>query len=223
MPRIARVVAEGLPHHITQRGNRKMKVFRDDNDREIYLRLLRKFSIEYSLEILAYCLMSNHVHLVAIPEEIQSLSRTIAQTHMRYSKYFNQKYSESGHLWHSRFFSCVLDESHTIAAARYIERNPARAGLVSQPRDYRWSSARGHLGEVKDPILSKTWPSGSLLLQWHDLISEDGDGRQTENIRSATRAGRPLGAISFIDELEHVLGRSLQHRKPGRPPKKCHQ
>jgi putative transposase len=219
MPRIARVVAPGLPHHVTQRGNRRMNVFLDDKDRREYLGFLEQYRDKHSLEILAYCLMSNHIHLVAVPKEDHSLARTLADTHMRYAQHFNWKYSESGHLWQGRFFSCVLDERHTLASARYVERNPVRAGLVGRAWEYRWSSARGHVGESRDSLLSDRWPGKRLIAQWRELLVEFEDVRQVEGIRASTRTGRPLGTPRFIDRLERTMGRMMRPKKAGRPPK----
>lgn len=217
MPRIARVVATGVPHHITQRGNRRMDVFLEDEDRKAYLGFLKQYREKHGLEILAYCLMSNHVHLVAIPKKDDSLARTLAGTHMRYAQYFNWKYSQSGHLWQGRFFSCVLDNRHTLAAARYLERNPVRAGLVGRPWDYKWSSARAHVGEAADAILSTRWPPSELLSQWKELLSEAEETNKLEEIRFSTRRGRPLGSPEFVDRLERLLGRRLAANKRGRP------
>lgn len=219
MPRTARIVAPGLAHHITQRGNRRMEVFLDDEDRETYLTLLRQYRKKHGLEILAYCLMHNHIHLLAVPKETDSLARTLADTHMRYAQHFNWKHSQTGHLWQGRFFSCVLDERHALAAARYIERNPIRAGLVGRAWDYGWSSATAHVSEKSDSLLSDRWPSGQQLMQWRDLLSEAGDDARLRGIRLHTRTGRPLGTEGFLDKVERMLGRTVRPGKGGRPPK----
>lgn len=219
MPRVARIVAIGLPHHITQRGNRRMDVFLDDDDRLVYLDLLGQYRDKHGLEILAYCLMSNHVHVLGVPKEANSIARTFADTHMRYAQHFNWKYSQSGHLWQGRFFSCVLDERHTLAAARYVERNPARAGLVGRAWDYRWSSARAHVGEGKDMLLAERWPSKRVRAQWRELLMDVEDTDDVEEIRWSTRTGRPLGAPDFLVKLEAILRRSVRPKRAGRPRK----
>ncbi len=145
MPRIARVVAVGLPHHITQRGNYRQDVFLEDSDRSKYLAWIGEYSRKYNLSILAYCLMQNHVHFIGIPQKEDSLARTFNSAHMRYSQYFNKKIKAGGHLWQGRFYSCVLDEPHLLLAARYIERNPVRARLVKKPWEWEWSSALMHI------------------------------------------------------------------------------
>jgi len=144
MPRIARVVGIGLPHHITQRGNYRQEVFTEDSEREQYLRFISEYSRRFGSRILSYCLMPNHVHFIAVPLNENSLAKTFNSAHMRYSQYFNRKRKMAGHLWQGRFYSCVLDESHLILAAKYIERNSVRAGLVEKPWEWKWSSASEH-------------------------------------------------------------------------------
>ena len=126
MPRIGRVVAVGYPHHITQRGNYRQKIFSSDADRKKYLSFLKKESKQYGLLILAYCLMPNHVHFIGLPSKEDSMAMVFKYTHMKYSQYYNKKMSMQGHLFQGRFFSSVMDELYTITCARYIERNPIR-------------------------------------------------------------------------------------------------
>ncbi|MGB2879066.1 MAG: transposase, partial [Candidatus Omnitrophota bacterium] len=144
MPRTARIVATNYPHHITQRGNYRQRIFAEDTEYDIYLKWLGKYADKYKLDILAYCLMPNHVHFAAIPGEPDSLAKTFNACHMRYSQYFNKKNDITGHLWQGRFYSCVMDERHLYAVARYIENNPVRARLVKEAWDWNWSSARAH-------------------------------------------------------------------------------
>jgi putative transposase len=217
MPRIARVVATGLPHHVTQRGNRRAVVFFDDDDRRFYLRFLQHYRKKHRLDILAYCLMPNHIHLVVIPENPSSLARTLAETHMRYAKYINWKLNQNGHLWQGRFYSCVLDEPHTLAAARYVEMNPVRAGLVASAWEYSWSSASAHVGIGIDNLLSKRWPSRQLLAKWREMLYDVNDDPKIEAMRSSTRTGRPLGSEAFVEMVERMIGRIVRPKKAGRP------
>lgn len=136
MPRIARVVVSEYPHHIIQRGNYRQNVFLDESDKRQYLSLIAEYSQKYHLKILAYCLMDNHVHFIGIPKNGNSMAKTFSVAHTLYSQYFNKKMKVSGHLWQGRFYSCVLDESHLIAAGRYVEQNPVRAGIVKKPVEY---------------------------------------------------------------------------------------
>ena len=130
MPRQARVVAVGAPHHITQRGNNCQDVFLLDADRYQDVGLLAEHSRQCGLQILGYCLMTNHVHLVAIPSRSDSLANTLRRTHSHYAQSFNQRYGRSGHLWQNRFFSCGLDRDHLVTTLAYVDLNPVRAGMV---------------------------------------------------------------------------------------------
>ncbi len=136
MPRVSRAVAIGHPHHITQRGNYRQAVFAEKGDYVRYLELLADFCPKYDLDIWAYCLMPNHIHMVAVPGRQESLARLFNTVHMLYAQYFNRKRDATGHLWQGRFFSCVLDERHLYAAVRYVEMNPVRGGIVPVPQDY---------------------------------------------------------------------------------------
>ena len=146
MPRRARVVFEGVVHHITQRGNYRQNVFEDDSDKRKYVEFIREYSEKYGMKIYAYCLMSNHVHFIAAPVKEDSLAMTFKYSNMRYSSYFNKKNRRSGHLWQGRFYSCPLQFEHALEALRYVERNPVRARMVELPWEYEWSSAREHVG-----------------------------------------------------------------------------
>jgi putative transposase len=222
MPRIARVVAVGLPHHITQRGNYQQEVFLNADDRKEYLAWIKEYSIKYGLFILAYCLMQNHVHFIAIPAESDSLARTFNTAHMRYSQYFNKKLKQRGHLWQGRFYSCVLDESHLTLAARYIERNPVRAGLVEKPWQWPWSSALTHVNKKENGLIEL----GDLFKiidmscgSWVRYIDSTEEQGFLQNIRKHTFAGRPLGAAAFIESLEGEFNRRLCALPIGRPKK----
>ncbi len=146
MPRRARLVFEGVVHHITQRGNYRQNVFEDDSDKSKYIEFIREYSEKYGMKIYAYCLMSNHVHFIAAPVKEDSLAMIFKYSNMRYSSYFNRKNRRSGHLWQGRFYSCPLQFEHALEALRYVERNPVRARMVELPWEYEWSSAREHVG-----------------------------------------------------------------------------
>lgn len=221
MPRISRAVAEGLPYHVTQRGNRRGDVFYEDKDRQKYLEWLLKYSREKGLKIWAYCLMTNHIHLVVVPEKADSLEKVLRPLHMRYAQYMNRKKSWSGHLWQGRFFSSALDERYLRAAVRYVERNPLRAGIVEKAEDYKWSSAAAHCGKREDEILS----ADIHLLQetpawaWSKWLQEPDGDEEMDILRRNVQKGLPCGSESFITELEKKLERSLIFRPQGRPRK----
>ena len=206
MPRLARRVAPGIPHHITQRGTNRQLVFLTQRDRRVYLDLLRTNAEPAGVRILAYCLMPNHIHLVAIPEEPDSLAIALRRTHGRYAQYFNARKLRSGHLWQNRFFSCALDRAHLWAALRYVERNPVRAGLVELPEEFTWSSAAAHLGQ-RDRFRTLDlafWQEVGGLPVWRDLLAEPEDNDIMKQIRRATHAGQPLGDEEFRRQVAHL-------------------
>jgi putative transposase len=216
-----RVVIPGLPHHITQRGNRREDVFFTDADRQRYLQLLIEYSVRHGLLILAYCLMTNHVHLVCIPILITSFAAVLKPVHTRYTQYFNRKFRICGRLWQGRFFSCPLDEPHTWAAIRYAERNPVRASMVRRAEDYLWSSAAAHCGMRSDPLLSPLpEPRPAAASNWSEWLAEEEDEKIITTLRLRTRTGRPFGDKRFIAEVEARLNRRVHALPVGRPPKK---
>lgn len=219
MPRIARVVAPGLPHHITQRGNYGQDIFHDDVDRKQYLFWIGEYGEKYSVSFLVYCLMSNHVHFIVIPQKEDSLAKTFNAAHMRYSHYFNRKIGVTGHLWQGRYYSCVLDEPHLEAAAKYIERNPVRAKMVKKPWRWNWSSCLEHIGKANTDVkltnifdYIETTQDG-----WKDYMDMRGDKTTIDNIRSHTLTGRPLGAVEFVKKLEIKFDKRLVALSRGRP------
>ena len=217
MPRIARVVVAGCPHHVTQRGNRRADVFGGADDRRRYLSLLSKYAGAYGLDVWAYCLMTNHVHFVAVPKPADALGRTFRDTHQAYASWLNRKTGESGHLWQGRFHSTVLDDPYLWAAVRYVERNPVRAGMVSRAEHWPWSSAAAHCGLRGDALLSKIqmpWP----VPDWSGYLRDESE-EDVAAIRGRTRTGRPCGSDSFVKQLEPLLGRILRPRKRGPKPK----
>ena len=209
MPRRSRVVIPGLPHHITHRSNRGEIVFRTDEDCEIYLRLLHKYALRYGIDIYAYCLMSNHIHLVAVPEEESSFAQAIGSTHGQYATIFNERHEMAGHLWHSRYFSCVLDESHFWNAIRYVELNPVRAGIMPRAEDYLWSSAHAHCRCIWTPLLSKMDASPPGAASWSSWLAERNHVGIDDRLRRRTISGLPCGSADFVHTLEHKVGRPL--------------
>ncbi len=138
------MVAEGVPHPLTQRGNNRQDVFLQDADRRLYIKTIRTKAQGHDLTVLGYCLMTNHVHLAVVPKRPTSLARAVGHAHRRYTAAFNRKYGRSGHLWQNRFYSCPLGPGHLVAAPAYVDLNPVRAGLVGKARQYPWSIAGAH-------------------------------------------------------------------------------
>jgi len=216
MARIARVIAPGIPHHVTQRGNRRQETFFCDEDYEAYLSLMAEWCRRCRVDIWAWCLMPNHVHLIAVPENEEGLARAIGEAHRRYTRRINFREGWRGHLWQERFASFPMDETYLLAAARYVELNPVVAGLVKRPEDYRWSSARAHL-EGKDDLLVKVAPLLEMIGDWQAFLATPADVG-ADRLRQHERTGRPLGGEAFVEQLEAELSRYLRPQKPG--PKK---
>ncbi|KAF0125950.1 MAG: transposase [Elusimicrobia bacterium] len=214
MPRIARVVIPQCPHHITQRGVRSMQVFLNDADRRKYLNLLKANGKKYGVEFLAYCLMSNHVHIVAVPESGDSLARAIGEAHRKYTREVNLREDVRGYLFQGRFYSCPTDERYFVTAALYTERNPVRAGICRQAWGYQWSSAAFHAGAAScDPLVDKKI-AGISPDEWMKMLKNDPDS--AEELRHHSRTGRPAGAPEFISRAELLTGRQLFPRPAGR-------
>lgn len=212
----------GCAHHITQRGNNRQDVFFVDDDRRVYLELLRGQAVRYGLDIVGYCLMGNHVHIVAIPQAEDSLAKAVGRAHFRYTQYINRFHKRCGHLWQGRFYSCALDERHFWLAMRYVELNPVRARLCRKAWRYEWSSAAAHMDDkARSELLD--------LSRWYDMISDEQwrkelnagiDETELGRLRVNTHTGRPLGSDSFLSKLETLLGRRVRPLPVGRPAKK---
>ncbi len=213
MVRIARVVATGYPHHITQRGNRRQQVFFGDDDYHAYIELMAHWCKKYHVEVWAWCLMPNHVHLIAVPDEEQGLARAIGEAHRRYTRRINLREKWRGHLWQERFASFAMDEQHLLAAARYIEMNPVAAKLVLHPTDYRWSSAHAHLTGKNDGLVNVP-PLLDRIADWRSLLILSPPD-EVDKIHRHENTGRPLGESGFVENLETFLGRILHPQKPG--------
>ncbi|MBI4847638.1 MAG: transposase [Nitrospirae bacterium] len=220
MPRIARVIAEGYPHHVIQRGNNREKVFFDKKDKEKYLSLLKKYSDKWKSSILAYCLMTNHIHLLVRPQEELSLWKMMQGITVCFTQYVNRKYKRTGRLWESRYHSCIVDnEKYLWAVSRYIEQNPLRAKMVTKAEDFPYSSARAHLNGLKDEILGEELFDEKQRNDYAQLIRESISEDEMEEIRRFTRTGRPLGSEQFVNQMEKEFQRQFFLKSPGRPKK----
>lgn len=214
MARLARVIAPGFPHHIIQRGNRRQRVFFNDDDRRTYLELLEKYTKTEGIKIAAYCLMDNHVHIVATPGAQSRLAHAFGEAHRLYTRRINFRKSWRGYLWQGRFISYPMDEKHYYAAVRYVERNPVRANLVERAEEYVWSSARAHVMGVADPLLYQDPWLIEVVGNWSTYLRTS-EKEVVKGIRKHARTGRPLGNDSFIEKLETELCRTLKQQKPG--------
>jgi putative transposase len=221
MARVARIVIADSPHHLTQRGNNRHDVFFVDDDRRAYLRFLATQSSRYGVEILGYCLMTNHVHLIAVPRKEDALAKAIGRTHWLYSQYVNRLHGRSGHLWQNRFYSNPMDEEHCLLAMRYIERNPIRAGLCRIARNYAWSSAAAHCGgkDASGLLDAKGWKTLADGLDWEAKLAVDLPTEERERLKRYVQTGRPLAEDGWLSKVELALGRRLRPLAVGRPKK----
>jgi REP-associated tyrosine transposase len=220
MARIARVVAEGMPHHITQRSNRRQKTFFSDEDYAAYIDLMAEWCWKYAVDIWAYCLMPNHAHLIAVPGKKENLRLAIGEAHRRYTRRINFREGWRGHLWQERFSSFVMDEDYLLACTRYIENNPVRAKLVGRAEPWAWSSAGAHISGKNDKLVNVAPLLSIISGDWGDFLAEPISSAEMDDIRKHEQTGRPLGEVTFVPHLEDLLGRRLRPRKPGRKPKK---
>lgn len=221
MPRIARVVAAGFPHHVVQRGNNKKTVFFEGEDYDNYLLLLKKYAEKWSSPILSYCLMRNHVHLLTRPLENVSLYKMMQGITLCYTQYVNRKYQRTGRLWESRYHSCIVDrETYLWAVTRYITQNPVRANIVEKEERYLYSSARAHISGVKNDVLGEELFDEGERKDFCEFIRSKTPQQETKNIRYSTRTGRPLGNEVFTSKIEVSLQRSFERNPVGRPGKR---
>lgn len=218
MPKLRRLVVPGYPHHITQRGVRRQTTFFDERDYQTYLRIAEDQLGKSTLEILCYCLMPNHIHAIVIPGNEKSLAAFFGSLHKYYAQMTNRKYEWTGHLWQARFFSVPMDRQHTLTAMRYVELNPLRSKLVRRPQDWPWSSARGNLGLVDDPLIPDR-PALDIASPWADYLATNENPEELKQLRRQTGTGRPSGNRAFLDRIEMLTGRNMRKRRPGRHKK----
>ncbi|WOE74573.1 transposase [Alterisphingorhabdus coralli] len=219
MARLPRIVIPGIPHHVTQRGNRREQVFFEDDDYALYLDLLADAAAEARAEIWSYCLMPNHVHIIITPSDEDGLWRTFRKAHRHYTGYINARMRVTGHLWQGRYGSVAMDETHFVAALRYVALNPVRAKLVSRAEDWPWSSTRALIAG-KDDRFVKTAPALERVGDFKAFLGEDFDEEMTyAALRKAETLGRPIGSEQWLDDMEAKLDCKLRPGKRGPKPK----
>jgi putative transposase len=218
MARLARAVFAGLPHHITQRGNGRARTFFEDADYRLYRDLLAEHALAAGVEVWAWVLMPNHVHLILAPSEPDGLRRCLAATHRRYAGHIHARLKRTGHFWQGRFGCVAMDEPHLAAALRYIALNPVRARLVERAIDWPWSSVHAHLG-IRDDGLTTTAPVLSRFPGFADLIAAGAEDDFTRRLRKAESIGRPVGDAAFLKQLEARSDRALAPGRRGPKPK----
>jgi putative transposase len=210
MARYRREIVIGAPHHVVHRAAHRLWLFDEDEDRRYYLALLHRFSRAFELRIAGFCLMDNHVHLIAIPMRLRALSRCIGTVHRLYSEHINHRRSTRGSNWEGRYFSTVMDPTHARNALRYIERNPVAAGLVSSAADWQWSSAACHCGHAN------AWPLLTADIRselerghvWADLLGEELSEEELQVLPWAAVAEASLtclhGGLAAVPEERRV-------------------
>ena len=218
MDRLARIVIPGLPHHVTQRGNRRERVFFSDEDYQFYLNELGAAARKAEAEIWGWCLMPNHVHLLIAPRDVDGLRLSVANAHRRYAARVNARNKWTGHLWQGRYGSVVMDEAHLWHALAYVSLNPVRARLVERAQDWPWSSARAHLTGKPDGITTIT-PALERVGDFAAFLGAAHEAASFEPLRRAEITGRPIGGAGFLEALEQRLGRTVKARQRGRKPK----
>jgi putative transposase len=217
MARLARVVVPGHPHHVTQRGNGRGRTFFGDHDYALYRDLLAANCRAAGVEVWAWCLMPNHVHLILVPSDPDGLRRALARVHRHYAGVIQARRKRSGHFWQGRFGAVAMDEEHLVAALRYVSLNPVRARLVARAEDWRWSSTRAHL-RGKDDGLTARAPIEDRVSRFADLLVGAPDTGLFKRLRAAESIGRPLGDNDFLAHIERRTGRVLKPGKRGPKP-----
>ncbi len=227
MARLSRIDVPGLPQHLIQRGNNQALCFFRPDDYQFYLNAVNEAAIKYQCQLHAYVLMPNHVHLLLTGEHLGSVSSFMQSVGRRYVRYINIAQGRTGTLWEGRFRSSIVEsEPYLLTCYRYIELNPVRAGLVSDPGDYVWSSYRHHaIGERNgliqkhDLYLALGRTTKARRQAYQALIQEALSDREVQSIRDHVNKGRVLGSAHFQDELGAMLSRRVQIRPVGRPTK----
>ena len=218
MARLGRVVIPGYPHHVTQRGNGRARTFFSADDYALYRDLLAEHCRAADVDVWAWCLMPNHVHLILVPSDPDGLRRALAAVHRRYAGVIHARRKRTGHFWQGRFGAVVMDEEHLAAALGYVSLNPVRARLVKRARDWRWSSTRAHLRGEDDGVTSLA-PIRDRFPRFADLLAAAQDVEKFDRLRAAESIGRPVGDDGFLATIERLTARRLRPGKRGPKPK----
>jgi putative transposase len=214
MARLARVVIPGHPHHVTQRGNGRAQTFFGDDDYVLYRDLLAAHCRAAGVEVWAWCLMPNHVHLILVPSDADGLRRALSRVHRIYAGTIQARRKRTGHFWQGRFGAVAMDERHLAAALRYVSLNPERARLVARAQDWRWSSTRAHM-RGKDDGVTALAPVHDRFPNFADLLASEPEVDLFASLRAAESIGRPLGDDRFLARIERRTGRVLKPGKRG--------
>lgn len=225
MARERRIILPGLPHHLVARGNRRETLFFSDQDLRYYVGWLGQYAYRFRVQVLAYCLMKNHVHLVAVPQFQRSFAQIFGGLHTRFAMRINAVFAWTGHVWQGRYFSSPLDEAYMLTAIRYAECNPVQAGIIDRAEEHPWSSAAAHCGLQHDPLLTQSskWVGElSSIRDWSHWLAEY-DGRGASELQRTVTRNLPCGSEALIRRLERRCGRSLRVRSRGCPRSRAEQ
>jgi putative transposase len=226
MARLVRFSLAGLPHHVMQIGNNRQPIFLDDEDRQAWCGHLREASLVARVDVHAYVLLDNHVHLLATPRDLaEGLSTMMQSLGRRYVAAFNRRHGRSGTLWEGRFRAALVDpDEQLLPCMRYIDSHPQRSGLCADPADYRWSSCAHHLGRRRDPLIvdhPRYWALGNTPFEregaFRGFLEEGVTEREAQAISTATRRGWPIAGSEARQRLSAQLGCEIVPRPRGRP------
>lgn len=220
MPRRPRFILPNIPHHVIQRGNNRQSIFFEDKDYEFFKVRLQKCCLENHVKIGAYCLMTNHVHLLVYPESQNGMTKCIKMICQQYSQYVNRKYNRTGKLWENRYKIHWIDPDREWVLARYIEKNPLRAGMARHAEEYEYSSARGHLNGCPDDLLTRVFVDGRRQEAYRRYFYEEDHQERFENeqIRKMVEQEKAYGGAAFVRMLEQKLGSDPKRgQTPGSP------
>ncbi|RJF99680.1 transposase [Noviherbaspirillum saxi] len=227
MARLPRLVVPHQPHHILQSGIDRQAIFRDDADYAAFLGWLREAAKQFQVAVHAYVLMPNHLHLLVSPSDTTGLARMMQWVGRHYVPYFNAKYQRVGTLWQSRYKATIIDsDQYFLQCSRYIELNPARAGLVASADEYPWSSLAHHVGMRSDPVIHDHrlfWALGNTPFDreaaYRNFINHGLSETEIAAFREATQKGWPLGSEQFKNMLAKQTNRRVTPARRGRPLK----
>lgn len=225
MARQPRLTIPGYPHHVIQRGNNRQAIFDSPADYQFMLDLLGENARRFRVSLHAYVLMGNHFHLLLTPTEPNALPRMMQAVGRHYVRYFNQRQTRSGTLWEGRYKSTLIQsDSYLLNCMTYIDLNPVRAGLVTQVRDYPWSSHAHYVGLRSDPLLTPHalyWNLGNTPFAreaaYAELVAGGLNTDQQQALTQATLGGWALGDKEFIAELQGMTERRVTRASAGRP------
>ena len=228
MARLARVAPIGVAQHIMQRGNNRQVCFANPEDMKAYLNWLKELSRKHQVDVHAWVLMTNHVHLLCTPWKENAISSMMQSIGRLYVRYYNHTYQRSGTLWEGRFKSCLVQkERYLLELYRYIELNPVRANIVIEPSDYSWSSysinALGLKSELQTPhpeYLALGRSQNERMGNYRDLFRAHVGTELLTEIREGINKGLALGSEQFTSQIEELTNQRVTARKPGRPRKR---